>query len=417
MVVSGHVYVAHRKRGDQWYVKLRIDGRDVRKRLGPAWKERSRPPAGYHTRKTSHEALAALLTDARRGTLAGAWTRTGKTFGDATAEWLRYVEHDKGRAASTLNDYRNVVRCYLEPEFGKETPIEKVTTEKIEKWRERLLDEGHLSRRSIQKVMVLLYGVMKRAKRRGWITTNPAEDVERVTVQRSGEFNVLSVEEVEAVVRATTAPLAAGIVTTAAYTGLRLGELRALRWKHVDFATRNVHVQRNLPSHGQERVPKSGKVRSVPLIDDAGRALDALSRRDLFTGPDDYVFASPVGGPLDEGEIRGWFYDALTAAGLGHLREKDDPIVFHDLRHSFGTLAVQVWSVADVKAYMGHAHLTTTEMYVHHVPKTSAAEEFSRFVAKQKAGGTVSPFVSPTDENSGTEDTPSEAGTPVTAAA
>jgi integrase len=86
---------------------------------------------------------------------------------------------------------------------------------------------------------------------------------------------------------------------------------------------------------------------------------------------------------LDDGDVREAFYRALTAAGLGHLRELDEPIVFHDLRHTFGTLAVQVWPVTDVQAYMGHADIKTTMRYVHHVPKHDAAERFSRFVDGQ----------------------------------
>jgi integrase len=50
---------------------------------------------------------------------------------------------------------------------------------------------------------------------------------------------------------------------------------------------------------------------------------------------------------------------------------------------SFGTLAVQVWPVTDVQAYMGHADIKTTMRYVHHVPKHDAAERFSRFVNGQ----------------------------------
>lgn len=86
----------------------------------------------------------------------------------------------------------------LLPEFSKDTSLEQITTERIERFRERLLDEGQLSRRSVQKVLVLLFGVLKRAKRRKWIDSNPAEDVERVTVKRSGDFNVLSPVEVAA---------------------------------------------------------------------------------------------------------------------------------------------------------------------------------------------------------------------------
>jgi integrase len=85
------------------------------------------------------------------------------------------------------------------------------------------------------------------------------------------------------------------------------------------------------------------------------------------------VFLSPTAGPLDDGDVREVFYRALTAAGLGHMRELAEPIVFHDLRHTFGTLAVQVWPVTDVQAYMGHADIKSTMRYVHHVPKHDAA--------------------------------------------
>jgi len=89
----------------------------------------------------------------------------------------------------------------------------------------------------------------------------------------------------------------------------------------------------------------------VPLIDQAAAALDGLSRRGLFTGTEDRVFCSREA--VADGPLRDRFYLALTAAGLGHLREKPDPIVFHDLRHTFGTLAVQTWPLVDVRGTSG----------------------------------------------------------------
>jgi integrase len=170
----------------------------VQKVLGPAWTERGRPPAGHYTRKTAEAELRRLLTDAERGTLAAAAQPSGKTFADACAEWLRYSEHEKQLAPSTLRDYRNAVQHYFIPEFGSETPVEEITTERVDAYRERLIEEGGLSRRTIQKVLVLLHGVLKRAKRREWIASNPAEDAERVSVRRSGDFNVLEPIEVAA---------------------------------------------------------------------------------------------------------------------------------------------------------------------------------------------------------------------------
>ena len=69
-------------------------------------------------------------------------------------------------------------------------------------------------------------------------------------------------------------------------------------------------------------------------------ALDAVSRREYFTTPDDLVFCSVVGAHLLDDDVRDAFYDALAAAKLGHLREQQHPIVFHDLRHTFGTQLV-----------------------------------------------------------------------------
>jgi integrase len=309
------------------------------------------------------------------------------TFGDACADWLRYVEHDKRRAPSTLADYRNVVRGYLLPEFGEHTPLGKIDTRRVDAYRERMLSEGRLSRRSIQKILVLLHAILKRAKRRGWISSNPSEDVERVTFRRSGEFNVLTPTEVAAAARAAVNEQDAALFTVAAFTGLRLGELRALRWGDIDFAKRLVHVRRSY-THGEAGPPKSGKVRSVPLIDQAAAPLDGLSRREHFTGDDDLVFATTIGRVPDDSALRRRFYDALDAAGLGDLRSKPDPFVFHDLRHTFGTLAVQAFPLSDVKAYMGHADIQTTMIYVHHVPRHDAAAKLSAIVGEEAAPGT-----------------------------
>jgi integrase len=117
-----------------------------------------------------------------------------------------------------------------------------------------------------------------------------------------------------------------------------MGELRALRWSDVDFAKRVVHVRRSFTG-SSFGAPKSQRVRSVPMSDPVARVLDGLSRRDHQTPPDDLVFSSGHTAPFHHDTARKRFYAALEAAGLGGLRAKEDPIVFHDLRHTFGTLA------------------------------------------------------------------------------
>src|SRR5581483_11084363 len=105
---------------------------------------------------------------------------------------------------------------------------------------------------------------------------------------------VLSPDDVEALARAAENDQDAALFRVAAFTGLRLGELRALRFCDVDFEKRIVHVRGNY-TRGQVGAPKSGRVRSVPLIDQAAKALDGLSRRDRFTGDGDLVFVDDVG--------------------------------------------------------------------------------------------------------------------------
>ena len=134
------------------------------------------------------------------------------------------------------------------------------------------------------------------------------------------ELLVLTPVEVNAIARAASSEQEAAIVTVAAFTGLRLGELRALRWRDVDFAKQTILVRGSF-THGMPGPPKSGRVRSVPLIDHVARALGALSRRERFTEPDDLVFSTPLGEHLSDDQFRDRFYDALEAAGLGDKRQ------------------------------------------------------------------------------------------------
>ena len=83
------------------------------------------------------------------------------------------------------------------------------------------------------------------------------------------------------------------------------------------------------------------------------------------------------------------FYEALDAAGLPRVR-------LHDLRHGFGTLAVQAFPITDVQGYLGHAHISTTMRYVHQTPGGDDAAKLQAVLGAE----TVSPTVSRTAENS-----------------
>jgi integrase len=330
---SGH-QVKGPKGRRAWYALWRDADRRHQRRLGPAhvrdsgrrtrrgavvWRAGNgpKPDPTYLTPAEAQAALEQLLTTAVREPTDPRRKRAqDHRFGEACDAWLPYVAHEKDRRPSTIGDYRNTVRRYLLPEFRADTLLHTIDTARVDAYRERLLVEGRLSCRTIQKILVLLHGILKRARRKGWIAVKPAADAERVMVRRTGDFNVLSPEVVHAVALAETSELFAAIYATAAFTGLRMGELRALRWSDVDFAKRLVHVRRSFTADAFG-APKSQRFRSVPMSDPVAGVLDGLSRRQPGTRPDDLVFSPGFNVPFHHDTVRKRFYVALEKAGLG----------------------------------------------------------------------------------------------------
>ncbi len=99
--------------------------------------------------------------------------------------------------------------------------------------------------------------------------------------------------------------------------------------------------------------------------------------RECFTGDQDLVFAGVVGGHLDSNRVRNVYRKALEDAGLRRLR-------FDDLRHTFGTRAVEkAESIVELKEWMGHANVQTTMRYLHYKSKADAARRLSEAFAEE----------------------------------
>jgi integrase len=374
---SGSVYFRDRKRGPVWYAKYRLpSGRQVQRMLGPAWTGRGRPPAGYFTRRLAENWLRDVLDEARRGTLPG-MVQTGAIFADAAAEFMRYAEEDRGCKPSTLVDYRSRINAYLLPAFGP-MRLEDITRPIVERWRDTLqaVTPGHrLANKQKNNILVLLHGIFRRAMRVYGLTTNPVIDIERFRVRPTGDIEVFSPEEVWALVRAAASEQDGAIYLTAAFTGLRRGELLALRWRDVDFPASTIRVRGSFAG-GQLTTPKSGKVRSVPMAPDVAEVLARLGEREYFIAEDDLVFCGATGDYLDGSALRRRYQQALGRAGLRRLR-------FHDLRHTFGSRIIQEADIRRVQEWMGHADIQTTMKYLHYAPRAEDAALVARAFAQR----------------------------------
>jgi integrase len=411
---TGHTLLLKRDRGDQWYVKLRTpDGRQVKRRLGPAWAKRGRCPDGFYTEALAAAELQRMLDAADRGGYDDHAAPVAHTFGAACDEWLRYGEHERRWSERNLATNTGAIKARLIPYFGKDTPVGEITTARVDAYRGAALS-GHenigrgnpLAPNTVARDMTNLSAIFRRAVRLGRIASSPYEDCERVHIEDDeDEIVFLAVEEVYAVARAADTEQEAALYIVAAFTGLRFGELRTLRWRDVDFVNAAVRVERSLPVHGtREKAPKSRKGRrSPPLLDQAACELDRLSKRDELTRDGDLVFRGRTGGYLDYETTKDAFYAALYRAGLGHHREREPAITFHKLRHTYGTrMAAAGVPMRTLQAWMGHANISTTERYSHYSPQKDDAARLSAFIASQMGTemGTEPPTSTPTGRNS-----------------
>jgi integrase len=153
-------------------------------------------------------------------------------------------------------------------------------------------------------------------------------------------------------------------------TGLRKGELLALRWKDVDWTAARIRVRQNYV-RGEFGTPKSKRsTRSVPMADDVAGELDRLFQGSRWQGDGDLVFAHPTsGGPLPKANVTRRMRSALKVARLDHAHR------FHDLRHTFGTrMAAAGVPLRTLQEWMGHRDLATTQIYADYAPSEREAD-------------------------------------------
>jgi integrase len=286
------------------------------------------------------------------------------TIEEAGRRYLAHLEA-MGRKPSTLRSYRNQFDAQLVPRVG-DWSCALLGREQVEQLIADLARD-RLAPKTVRNVVGLLNGICEFATRHRWAAENPCRYVDRPTVQLSEDIRFLDPEEIEAVLRAINEDdfgrVHRAIILAAAMSGLRMGELLALRWLDVDWEAQRIRVRRSIV-RGHIGTPKSRRgSRSVPLADRLGGELDALYRKSAFQADDDLVFGNPhTGTPLDGGALLRAFQRTLRRAVVRKVR-------FHDLRHTFGTrMAAAGVPMRTLQEWMGHHDLRTTLIYADYAP-------------------------------------------------
>jgi integrase len=188
-------------------------------------------------------------------------------------------------------------------------------------------------------VYKVIRGTFGLALRRGIITRNPMDGLapsERPKQRNAKKIAVLSGTDMEKLIGSASTPRWKAAIGLAGYAGLRLGEVRGLRWGDVDLDANTISISRSLLPDGTPKAPKSAAgVRTVPLLPALRRLLVAWKLKAPRTDSEHYVICTHHGSPVQQRNLRRSLDQAKEAAGLDSAEER---LSWHSLRHSFASM-------------------------------------------------------------------------------
>jgi integrase len=310
------------------------------------------------------EHITPAATQQRFEALADAWRTT----------WVELEPRTK-------QSYESILIAHVLPRWG-DVRLEGITPESVQNWINELA-RGRAPN-TVRRIYTVLRSVLKIAVERRYLTINPCDAVRlpRNSSASEREQLYLTAEEVAVLADAIT-PHFRTLIYTAAYTGLRAGELAALRRRDIDLTGGSLKVARALKEVNSssrnitERglifgPPKSGKSRNLGLPKFLGDMLAAHLDRLPQPGPDALVFTSLEGDPIRQGNFyRRHFKPAVRAALPERLHRRR----FHDLRHTAASLLIAAGAHPKaIQEHLGHRDITTTlNVYGHLLPSAHEA--------------------------------------------
>jgi integrase len=271
------------------------------------------------------------------------------SLSEFATEFLENYAESNNRP-SEIRMKRSIYRIHLEPALGRNR-LDEIGPREIEAYKKAKLKNGR-SPKSINNDLTILRKTLAVACEWGLIDHVPIFKWMKVP---KPEFDFLDFKEADRLVKAAEGEWAA-MIFVAIRTGLRQGELLALRWDDVDLVSGRLMVRRS-DWRGHVGPPKNGRNREVPL---SPETVDVLKHHRHLRG--DLVFCFETGRAFTENELRRPLYGACRRAGLRRIG-------WHVLRHTFAShLAMRGVALKAVQELLGHSTIEMTMRYSHLSP-------------------------------------------------
>ena len=363
--------MAKRKYGEG-SVFLRKDGR-WEGRIVVGYHDNGNPKTKNVTAKTQAECkekLQALKEKCGRTTDR---LKSDMPFGDWIDFWYQNFSKPKIRP-TTQECYENRIYNHIIPEIGK-IPLCKLTQNDLQQFYARLKKGGRrrltefygegLSDRMVRSCHTSCRTALEKAVTEGLITANPAIGC-RLPPKKAKEMQVLTQDEIQRFLIQAHEEGYYEFFLLELTTGMRRGEILGLQWKDLNFSTGELHIRRQIIKKGAQTLiskPKTkSSIRTLILPPDM---LDILAEHKK-NATCEWVFPSPVkeGEPRNPASLYGKFQKILKRAQCKKVR-------FHDLRHTFATMALENgMDIKTLSAMIGHISAETTLNIYSHITDT-----------------------------------------------
>lgn len=325
-----------KKRGNTFYIDFGYEGKRVRKKSP---ENTSKGAKAYELLLRQRMARGLPLEEEKV-------EKKECIFKELALQWLEIYVKNNNKYSEYINK-KYIMNSDLIPYFGN-IPIENISGYTIEQYKSNLLNNKKLSPKSINNRLCILSRCLRSAQEWGFSKEIPKIKLLKVPPQK---YDYLTEEETIILLEHATGMWKEMILLTVR-TGLRYGEITALRWKDINLSSGILTVNRNIVRN-IECSPKNNKLRIVPLTKNL---IEMLNKMDNSS---EFVFHDKKGFPLKHDFCRDNLHAICKKANLRLIG-------WHCLRHSFAShLASRNNSIVAIKELMGHSDIKTTMRYAH----------------------------------------------------